>query len=206
MRQLRSVTEFSIVESMISPRATINRPPEHQKGKVNTMYATTAMENLRQVNRPGRARLIGTLMLAAVMFLLVVGSAGAAPEKTPQFINPLNGSTVEGSVKVLIFAPEYSQYMAELGVDNDNWQPMSSPEPGVFTAYWNSAEVSRGKHTLTARFTYGGDRPPVAAISIQVWVDNASPDGQANILPLPCIHVMGAYGLKPSDCAAPATS
>jgi len=199
-----SINDF---KSVLGRRATNNRPQDRRKGKVNAMVEVKAMENQRQTIRSWRARLIGTLMLAAVMFLLLVGNAGAETNKTPQFISPLAGSTVVGTVKVLVFAPEYAQLNAEFGVDGGKWRPMSSPEPGVFTTFWNSAEAGRGKHTLSARFTYpGGDRPPVATISVLVWVGNASPDGQAEILPLPCIHVMGAYGLKPADCAAPATS
>jgi hypothetical protein len=166
------------------------------------------MENLRQAQHSGRTRIIGILLLAAIL-LLLVGSAGAAPEKTPQFINPLDGSIVQGTVDVLIFAPEYAQYHAEFGVDGDKWRPMLSKGDGVFSLDWNSAEASHGKHALLARFYYGGDRPPVAAISITVWVNNESPGGQAgsaSVLPLPCIQVMTAYGLIPSNCAAPATS
>lgn len=161
------------------------------------MYTNAIDFEQRRHYGSGRTRLIGTLFVTLMMLLIIAGRAGAAVDKSPQFVNPLNGSLVEGAMKVLVYAPQYAQFNAEFGVDGKAWRPMVSEEPGVFTVDWDSTEVSRGKHTLTARFRYGGERPPEAAISITVWVVNG-PDGQAGMLPLPCINL-----LKPVACAAP---
>lgn len=139
------------------------------------MNENTASVNWRRANGSGRARLIGPLIAAVVMILLAVGHAGAAVHSkppTPYFVSPLNGSTVEGTVPVIVFAPELAQFDAELGVDGEQWQPMHSRGDGIFELKWNSADVSSGKHTLTARFTFGPTRPPIYGISIRVNVLN----------------------------------
>jgi hypothetical protein len=174
------------------------------------MNEMKALENRRRTNTSGRARLIGILIAALVMMLFAVAHVRAAVNskpQTPHFNSPLNGWTVEGTVPVTVFAPELALFNAEFGVDNGSWQPMQSKGDGVFELKWNTAYVSNGKHTLTTRFYLELGGPPEVAVSIQVYVRNIRipplPDGQAGMLPLPCIHVIPPYGLEPSACAAP---
>jgi hypothetical protein len=161
--------------------------------------------DLRQTGS-GRTRLVGTLMLALVLMLPAVGQARAAANSnppTPYFVTPQSGSTVSNTVTVVVFAPEYAYWITELGVDGGNWQLMSNRGEGTFFLSWNTGYASNGKHTLTARFTNELGGPPVAAVSIRVWVQNEEPDGQASILPLPCAYVLPPYSLKGPACAAP---
>jgi hypothetical protein len=167
--------------------------------------------NWRPASGSGREWFIGILIAALVLMLLVVGNAGAAANSkspTPYFASPLNGSTVEGTVPVIVYAPEFAQFNAELGVDGVSWQPMHSRGDGIFDMKWNSADVGSGKHTLTARFTLEFGRPPVYAVSIQVKVLNLEIPlpPEAGLLPLPCIYVEVPTGLRPAACGAPATS
>jgi hypothetical protein len=142
------------------------------------------------------------LMVALVLILLAVGQARAAANSnppTPYFVAPLNGSIVSNTVTVIVFAPEYTNWIAELGVDGGNWQLMSTKGDGTLALSWNTGYASNGKHTLTARFTNELGGPPVAAVSIRVSVQNEEPDGQASKLPLPCISLRPT--VTPVDCA-----
>ncbi len=197
MKELQSVIEAITAGIVVGMWATTGSPSRNQTGKVDTMNAMNDTEKQRRTYGSGRARLLGTLMAALVILLLAVGQVGAAAgnkPQTPRFLTPLNGSTVEDQVLVMVFAPSFVGYDAEFGVDGGNWQPMKDNGDGAFELLWNSGYASNGKHTLTARFSLGLGRPPVAAVSIQVAVQNplidAPPNVQAGTLTPPCIHVL----------------
>jgi hypothetical protein len=171
------------------------------------------MAESRRTTRSGRTRLIGTLFVALVILLLAVVQVSAAVNgnpPTPRFVSPLDGWTVEGTVPVMVKAPDLPLFNAELGVDGGSWQPMHYKGNGVFFATWNSAYVQNGKHILTARFALELGGPPDVAVSIHVLVQNEEippqPIADAGILSHPCIQVMPAYGLKPNECHPPVTN
>lgn len=134
----------------------------------------------RTVTRPKncfwRTRLIGTLLVVMMMSVLAAGQAqGAAPHGIPgeaYFKAPEDGSIVTGIQTVMVWAPEYSLFYAEFGVDGGRWQPLQDQGGGAFAAKWNSGQFPNGKHTLTARFSLGPGKVPVYAVSIRVNVQN----------------------------------
>ncbi len=170
------------------------------------MNAFSQLENSRRSNRTGRSRLFATLLFALVLMLLAAGQARAGGNSPPRFFSPLDDSVVEGLVTIAVYAPDLAQYQAEFGVDNANWQAMVTSGEGLFQFKWNSAYAGRGLHTLTARFSLGPGRPPVAAVSISVWVNNEEPDAQAgagSLLADNCINVLRPYSTNPPKCSAP---
>lgn len=208
---------IQLLDSLIGVlRADIESPQadrDNQKGQVNRMNERNGRLNRRPASGSGRDWLIGILFAALVLLLLAVGQAGAAANskpQMPQFISPTNGSTVLGTVAVIVYAPELAKYDAEIGIDNANWQPMQYRGDGFFQFKWSSIYVSNGRHTLTARFLADHELPPEYAVSIRVNVLNAGitslPNEQAGILPLPCIDIARAFQLRPASCGAPATS
>jgi hypothetical protein len=130
----------------------------------------------RQGTGFGRALLVASLFAVVVTVLLAAGHASAARllaiPAGAGFVEPVSGSIVQGIQSVVVSAPEYSLFHAELGVDGGNWQAMQNQGDGLFAVKWNSGHVPNGKHTLTARFSVGPGRLPLHTISIRVYVQN----------------------------------
>jgi len=169
------------------------------------MNAYTTNELLRRAIRPGRGRLISILALTLTIGLFVTAQAGAAPDRAPVFVSPGNGESVEGTVLVSVYVPDFSVFRAEVGVDGQNWRPMNEKGGGHYYLWWNSAEVHRGKHILTARFTFEPGRPPVMAISIAILVDNEEPDAWAGLMGPLCLPVVRPVSILHPYCPPPGT-
>lgn len=180
------------------------------------MYTHSNNSEQRRPNLSGRTRFVATLIAVMMIVLLAAGVAGAADNSeppTPRFASPLNGWVVEGMVPVRFYAPQQSQWAAEFGVDGAGWQPMTTTGNGVFYTKWDSAHVAGGWHTLTVRLSYGPGRPPVIAVSIEVFVDNEMPGGQAggelpgrpnSVASHVCLPVTTAFSIaNPPYCGYP---
>ena len=70
-----------------------------------------------------------------------------------KFVAPRDGSTVKGTVDVLVSLAGQGLQAYNLRLDAGGLQYVYQPKPGTFTFRWDTTKVSNGSHTLLATAT-----------------------------------------------------
>jgi hypothetical protein len=99
-----------------------------------------------------------------------------SPPSVPVFDAPGAGSHVAGDVPIVISASDSydsrDDLVVEVRIDDGAWINVPyDDQSGRYRTLWNSASVSDGSHTITARATDGGGLTTTSG-SIEITVDN----------------------------------
>jgi Papain family cysteine protease/Bacterial Ig domain len=171
---MRMLVLFSIVAASCSKEKSTQTPEDQTEIQQTRNGGVVDDDSALQANVPVIVS-SGFLQSGAFVDNIPISriAAKGKPDNIPPVINllsPANGSTVSGTVSVLVSATDNVKVTSvTLSVDGT---AKSSSTTAPFTIVWNSATVANGNHTLTVTAKDGKGNS--TSSSIQVSVNNVT--------------------------------